>query len=421
MKLSAWLNMSFVVFFLWIPAPALSQADFWQAAGGPLGADISCMLVEADTIIVGDRYNGTHISSDQGATWMHSGPDSIPALAIARHPNRTLFLGTLQHGIWSSTNGGSNWSQCGLSSADVSAITVDDSGYVLAGTRTSGIFRSTDNGLSWSQQLNTSREVEAIIVAPNGGIFAGTDWGVFRSTDNGSNWTRVFSNNFEIFGPHAMARGLSGAVYAGFTFSGIYYGCSIGVAASTNGGDDWTREFVSSFWSDDCLYIRAIVVNHSGALFAGSSRGVVRSTDGGTTWQQVRSGLTDTTVTSLGVNPQGYIFAGTTTGGVYRSVQSTTSVPRAGDLGAQQFTLHQNYPNPFNPQTTITFSVPYRCYVTLKLFDPLGREVDVLFGGETPAGLHVIEWNATHNPSGMYFCRMQAGAFSQTVRLLLIK
>lgn len=87
----------------------------------------------------------------------------------------------------------------------------------------------------------------------------------------------------------------------------------------------------------------------------------------------------------------------------------------------RQLALHQNYPNPFNPATTISFSLPFESFVSLKVFDALGREVSVLASEELPAGTHAREWNAAALPSGVYFYCLKAGSFSETKKLFLLK
>jgi hypothetical protein len=83
--------------------------------------------------------------------------------------------------------------------------------------------------------------------------------------------------------------------------------------------------------------------------------------------------------------------------------------------------LHQNYPNPFNPTTTIPFSVPARSFVSLIVYDALGREVAVLRSQELPAGEYLQRWNATMMPSGVYFCRLQSDGFTEMRKLVLLK
>jgi len=85
------------------------------------------------------------------------------------------------------------------------------------------------------------------------------------------------------------------------------------------------------------------------------------------------------------------------------------------------YRLNQNYPNPFNPTTTISFSIPTNAYVSLKIYDALGREVAELYKGELNAGTYSHQWNGESLASGIYFCRLQAGTYVDTKKLLLVK
>ncbi len=85
------------------------------------------------------------------------------------------------------------------------------------------------------------------------------------------------------------------------------------------------------------------------------------------------------------------------------------------------FALNQNYPNPFNPTTTISFALPSRSFVSLKVFDILGREVSTIVSGELQAGSYTRQWNASTFASGVYFYRLQAGSFVQTRELVLLR
>jgi hypothetical protein len=88
----------------------------------------------------------------------------------------------------------------------------------------------------------------------------------------------------------------------------------------------------------------------------------------------------------------------------------------------QQFALMQNYPNPFNPSTTINYSVPKSELITIKIYDLLGREVETLVNEEKSAGNYSVQFSANNlYTSGVYFYRMQAGSFSQTKKLIMLK
>ncbi|MEM8486905.1 MAG: T9SS type A sorting domain-containing protein [Bacteroidota bacterium] len=79
------------------------------------------------------------------------------------------------------------------------------------------------------------------------------------------------------------------------------------------------------------------------------------------------------------------------------------------------------YPNPFKPRTTIRFSVPEQGVVSVKVYDVMGRLVAELHDGTLPAGIHNIAWDASGMASGVYFYRMQAGAFVESKRMMLLQ
>jgi hypothetical protein len=83
--------------------------------------------------------------------------------------------------------------------------------------------------------------------------------------------------------------------------------------------------------------------------------------------------------------------------------------------------LAQNYPNPFNPATTISFDLPSRSFVSLKIFDALGREVSTLISEELPPGTYSQQWRAKALPSGVYFYRLQTVNSAETKKLILLR
>lgn len=156
-------------------------------------------------------------------------------------------------------------------------------------------------------------------------------------------------------------------------------------------------------------------------------------------------------VTHLGYAPNGYVFgltgAGTQVPTLIRfTTQSATATvignatinalrgigirtDSLGQLGAtvalaplpKTYSLSQNYPNPFNPSTTIEFAIPTAETVSLKIYDVLGREVATLLNERRDAGAHRVQFNAGALSSGTYFYRLQAGSFTQTKKMILVK
>jgi hypothetical protein len=86
-----------------------------------------------------------------------------------------------------------------------------------------------------------------------------------------------------------------------------------------------------------------------------------------------------------------------------------------------EYVLFQNYPNPFNPSTTIRFDLPKASWVTLKVYNLLGEEVETLVNEHRPAGSYTTNWSAGGLAVGVYLYRLQAGEFTETRKLVIIK
>jgi enterochelin esterase family protein len=85
------------------------------------------------------------------------------------------------------------------------------------------------------------------------------------------------------------------------------------------------------------------------------------------------------------------------------------------------FALLQNYPNPFNPRTNIDYRIPEAGWVTLTVFDLLGRAIATLVNEKKAPGTYQVAWDAAGQPSGVYYYRLTAGSFTQTRKLLLVR
>jgi len=86
-----------------------------------------------------------------------------------------------------------------------------------------------------------------------------------------------------------------------------------------------------------------------------------------------------------------------------------------------KFCLYQNYPQPFNPSTTIKYQIPGASFVSLKVFDALGREFVTLVNEEKTAGNYEVEFDGSGLTSGVYFYQLVAGDFLETKKMVLIK
>jgi hypothetical protein len=120
-------------------------------------------------------------------------------------------------------------------------------------------------------------------------------------------------------------------------------------------------------------------------------------------------------------------------------IEVPTSVTEKEGTIPSRFALGQNYPNPFNPTTTISYSIPYLTgqnfassaahggrrstlgFVTLKVYDMLGKEVATLVNERKPAGVYEVTLDAAHLSSGVYFYTLKAGSLVETKRMALVK
>ncbi|MBI5403004.1 MAG: T9SS type A sorting domain-containing protein [Ignavibacteriae bacterium] len=111
----------------------------------------------------------------------------------------------------------------------------------------------------------------------------------------------------------------------------------------------------------------------------------------------------------------------TTTGGI-------SFINKTGNEIPDKYSLSQNYPNPFNPTTNIKYQITDNKFVTLKVYDILGKEIATLVNEKLNAGEYVSEFNGSGLPSGVYFYRLsvedplrQMVDFSETKKMLMIK
>lgn len=139
----------------------------------------------------------------------------------------------------------------------------------------------------------------------------------------------------------------------------------------------------------------------------------------------VNTQLTDESfgISTFGTDAQGNLFLCSygNSGRIYKLSGPATSVPPMSSTLPQKFSLRQNFPNPFNPSTTIQFTLPQTSSIRITVYDALGRKTAVLMDEYCNAGEHTVRWGADEYPAGMYFVQMNAGIFSETIKIILLK
>jgi enterochelin esterase-like enzyme len=101
--------------------------------------------------------------------------------------------------------------------------------------------------------------------------------------------------------------------------------------------------------------------------------------------------------------------------------ESSTAVSSEINIAPGDFALYQNYPNPFNPATKLSFVIGRSSFVSLKVYDVLGKEAAILVNEYRPAGSYEIDFNAGNLAGGVYFYQLRCGRFVQTKKMILLR
>lgn len=412
-------------------------------------------------------YSLIYRSTDDGQSWTQMYSDSldhdaqVTSLAVIRDNSNGRHL--LAEGAWSpppyvrssivsfaSTNDGASWT-----------TTYDDSVMLASvfGTTSSGIFlstvrftspntlvlHSTDEGGTWVA-VDTPRAYMKAFCSDGEKVYIGGSNNIFLvprqsrlahfiqvSTDNGETWSSVKS-------PLDSTKPINSVTDTLSWIAGLYAAgphLLVGMRAYNFSESLWDEYYANggglyhlvqngSTWDlvDSALMGRSVLgFAASGSnIFAATDSGVFRSTDNGTSWKDISSGMNNICVQSLFVSGS-YLFASTSNGLWKRPLSEITSVDRnqSSIVIPERYSLAQNYPNPFNPSTVISYQLPVSSFVTLKVYDIVGREVKTLVSGRENAGTYAVRFDGSSLASGVYFYRLSAEHFVGVKKLVLLK
>jgi hypothetical protein len=367
-----------------------------------------------------------------------------------------VILRTTNSGLnWESVNPGTNILLRGVSFINASTGTA-----VGGNFSSSVILRTTNSGLSWDSLANpTNNALRSVSFPPTGtgniGYIVGFNGVAMKTVDGGLNWNllntgiatqTLFSVHFTdqstgtaVGGTQTdtatIIRTTNGGVnwtvqnpHTTFLLRGVYFtntlnGFAVGnngtILRTTDGGDNWTvfQSNISGLLLRDIYFINSLT-----GFIAGSGGKVLKTTNGGTTWDSLPSGinkdlqavffLNENFGTSVGFD--GSIIH-TNSGGVITTIHSS-EMENPG-----KFSLSQNYPNPFNPNTVISYSLSGNHFVSLRIFDALGKEVMTLINKIQFAGTYEVNIDATSFSSGIYYYKLESDNFSETKKMIILK
>ncbi len=354
-------------------------------------------------------------TTNQGMNWVSlTGGNGQTIFGIAVDSSGNIFAANFSAGLLKSTNAGLNWTTMptgSFGSSSLNAVACGKNGHVYVGTNGAGFYRSTDNGSTFTPSSLTGVQVitiavnkynSAIVYAGVTSTTAGPN-GFYRSTDYGQNFSSNLNPNKNIYGIHQTS---STDIFTVSTTTGGPFDMS------TNAGLNWvtvTTGYVARGITQGDL------ISH---IYISGNGGVFYSTNGG---QNFANDFITSSATPI-LKSGNYLYtglSGSSNGGVWVRT-FPLGIQNTGEI-ADKFSLSQNYPNPFNPVTSIKFQIPAAGFVELKIFDVLGREISTPVNEELNPGTYEIEWDASAYPSGVYYYKLTAGDYIQTKKMVLIK
>lgn len=346
----------------------------WLTKGHMRLWDITC-YGKKDCWGVG--YGGTIVySSDAGSSWVNQVSGVSAWLKDVKFVTSRIGWAVGDGDILKTTDGGANWLwQDANQGGTLLAIIAQDAQRAWVYSAQSNNVKTTNGGLTWDAQ--------------------GPYWGIyFINPDTG--WVKKDDTLYRTFdgGKNLQKIGPGGLAYSKTQFTDINHGWTFGfenINSTSDGGYNWYNELMVKIY-------QTINCGH----FIDSIHG----------WAATRGG---------GLIRYGY-------------PELLTSVDELKDYLTHNFQLYQNYPNPFNLNTTISYQIKSKSYITIKIYDILGKEVRILESEEKEAGSYEIFWDGRNNQgkevaSGIYFYRLhvlpsyfgKANSIIQVKKMLLIK
>jgi hypothetical protein len=448
------------------------------------GREIEAMVFFGNYIFAG-TYNfaspsGLYLSSNNGLTWQQTSITTQNITALASN-STYIFAGTTVgntgNGVSYSTNNGTTFYQTSMNNKWVYSLCVVGN-TIFAGTKDSGLYRSTNNGISWTQTAFTNKSV-ITLAAVGKNIFAGTnDSNIYYSKTAGIDWllgNQGFSPKNAIYGFLINNNYLYAATWGGSVWrrslSEMLDTISVTVSRhnlnKTIGPNQSTNDTIniSDFKSTILDKVTDVNLNIDSVLF---------TPDNQLEFTLIHENVYDTVVYHAGgsgsnfigtyLNDSATVLIGNASPpftGTYRPYRSLsllngtdlrgTWILRIYNNGSSiktgvikswsitityrpiigiknissevpsSFLLNQNYPNPFNPNTNIRYQISNNSFVSMKLYDALGRNIETLVNEKQSAGTYEANWDASNYPSGVYFYKLEAGDFSQVKKMILIK
>ncbi|MBK6914154.1 MAG: T9SS type A sorting domain-containing protein [Ignavibacteriales bacterium] len=401
---------------------------------------LSVHFINSDTGWAVGQYNTIRKTTDGGASWFSQQIESMSlfgqqiesiswyyAVYFIDGNNGFIGEGPNLGRLYRTTDGGSTWNTVNesitYSIRDIFFVNNLTGWAVGFADLNQTISKTTDGGLSWFNQPTeiSISPISVYFIDSNHGWLCSTVGRIFSTIDGGVSWqsqdtpTDVTLN--EIY------------------FTDISTGWSVGeqgIILKTLTGGTIPVELTSFTGTAQHNYVSlnwqtATETNNSGFKIERKQVGSPQSSVGNQDWNQIAfvPGFGTTT------EPKSYSFIDENlSSGKYqyrlKQIDFDGSFEYSNTVEVEvstpvKFALEQNYPNPFNPSTVISYSLPQKEFVSIKVIDILGREVATLVNEVKPAGKFEVEFDASSLASGVYVYQIKAGSFTTSKKMLLTK
>jgi hypothetical protein len=450
----------FIALFLMFCSFVYSQTGTWSYVGTISSGNpaVNSIYVVNENIIwaaCASSQSTTNVyrSTNGGVNWVLRNGEIESAKSmygIYAFDSSNCLVGSEDGDIYKTTNGGVNWTKVlNLTNSFTDGIHMFDSNYGIYyadPTSTSGqpyqLRITTDGGSNWllSPTSSTSSTEYGVINAWDW-IDSSHVWYGSANITASSTYAKVYRTTTGFFGTWSNTSvtgtgSTSGCYYQAVAFTSTtngMVGSSGGdIKKTTDGGVTFSTVTPPSVLSSSYSIITMNSIKGTPGIIrmsaSGDSTYLFKTTNLGTTWIRENIPSQASVSTELVQHIQflnenlGFAALGGTNGvgGLLKYVGSTGINNNTGSIPSE-YKLEQNFPNPFNPSTTIRFSLPKSGFVTLKIYDVLGKEIETLVSENMNAGVQEISYDASKLNSGIYFYRINANGFSDARKMMLVK
>ncbi len=425
------------VIIILITSVVVNAQSLWELLTSQENASVSdansfgsvCFINANTGFVAGTKgmAGGIFKTEDGGKTWTNiltTGVfDSFSDICILK--NGVIWAGGSKGSaagslLYKSTNNGVSWTSIPLPEnigVKCFYFANDNEGWIIQSkSGTSRIYNTTDGGNSWSVQMNgttsdgwTLKDLFCCYFFDNKkGIVAGNYGNIIYTTDGGKTWNyRNSPISTQLWDINFIDQN-----------NGWICGGSGNLLSTTDGGTSWAKQSLGVTQDLKGIHFTDKKIGWVVGGKSGANQGIIYSTiDGGINWIKQPLPNNRDLNNIFFLNNSGWIAGNY--GTIYH-LGTATSIYKTADLN-YGYQLEQNYPNPFNPMTMIGFQIPKAGFVSLKVYDIIGKEVANLISEFRGAGNYNVSFDARSLQSGVYVYTLKSNNFSQSRKMLLMK